>query len=287
MDRLQKKCFIAATGLHLFLISLLFIGPAFLSSDTKMPDEPLITFIPYKTTDQNISGGGDPKGGAPAPAPLPQPPAPAPEPVRTAAPEPTPEKQEPAPKAPKEPAPKETTTPRDTNEKSKPPKREISTTIVRRSTSTTSAAAKAKAAADARAAAAARQRAINQMANALSEIGGSLSGDTSIKDPRGPGGGGLPYANFLQGVKKIYSDAWILPDGIKDDTATVSVSVTIARDGTVISSRILQRSGDAAVNSSVQMTLDRVGRVVPLPDDSKESQRTVTINFNVKSKLLG
>ena len=287
MDRLQKKCFIAATGLHLFLISLLFIGPAFLSSNTKMPDEPLITFIPYKTTDQNVSGGGDPKGGAPAPAPLPQPPAPAPEPVRTPAPEPTPEKQEPAPKpAPKEPAPKEKTTPLDSDEKPKRSKPDISTTVVRRSTSTTSAAAKAKAAADARAAAAARQRAINQMANALSEIGGSLSGDTSIK-LLGPGGGGVPYANFLQGVKKIYSDAWILPDGIKDDTATVTVSVTIARDGAVVSSRILQRSGDAAVNSSVQMTLDRVGRVVPLPDDSKESQRTVTINFNVKSKLLG
>ena len=124
------------------------------------------------------------------------------------------------------------------------------------------------------------------MASAIDQIGGELSSGTSIK-LLGPGGGGVPYANFLQGVKKIYSDAWIVPDGIKDDTATVTASVTIARDGTVISSRILQRSGDAAVNSSVQMTLDRVRRVVPLPDDSKDNQRTVTINFNVKSKLLG
>ncbi|MGN6554678.1 MAG: hypothetical protein ACTHLW_13290 [Verrucomicrobiota bacterium] len=50
---------------------------------------------------------------------------------------------------------------------------------------------------------------------------------------------------------------------------------------------MVQRSSDPAVNQSVQMTLDRVSRVVPLPDDSKDNQRTVTINFSVKAKLLG
>ena len=103
----------------------------------------------------------------------------------------------------------------------------------------------------------------------------------------GGGGTGQAYANFLQVVRKIYTDAWIVPNGVNDDSATVTVSVTIARDGTVISTRIIQRSGEGSVDSSVQETLDRVRHVAPLPDDAKDDQRTVTFGFNVKAKLLG
>jgi TonB family protein len=285
MNRLQKKCFIAAAGLHLLLVIILFVGPAFLSSSSsKMPDAPVLTFVPYRTTDKDMSGGGYRDGGAP-PAPAPIPPTPTPAPV---VPAPEPQRELPAPKpVPKETTPpKDTTIPRDPTDKPKRVKPDVSTTVVRRDTADLKATTKAKAAADARAAADAQKQAVDQMTKAVDRIGGGLSTGTSIK-LLGPGSGGVPYANFLQGVKKIYSDAWIVPDGVKDDSATVAVSVTIARDGTVVSSRIVQRSGDAAVDASVQMTLDRVSRVVPLPDDSKDNQRTVTINFNVKSKLLG
>ena len=101
---------------------------------------------------------------------------------------------------------------------------------------------------------------------------------------KGPGGGGVPYANFLQAVKSRYQQAWIVPDGITDDNATVAASVTIARDGTVMSARITRSSGNAAVDRSVQVTLDRVKWAAPLPDDAKEDQRTVSINFNVAAK---
>src|ERR1051326_2994784 len=33
MNRVQKKCFIIATGFHLLLFSILIVGPAFLPSD--------------------------------------------------------------------------------------------------------------------------------------------------------------------------------------------------------------------------------------------------------------
>jgi TonB family protein len=58
--------------------------------------------------------------------------------------------------------------------------------------------------------------------------------------------------------------------------------VTIARDGTVVQARIVRFSGNVAVDDSVQMTLDRVRRLVPLPANAEEDQRTVTINFNAK-----
>ena len=65
------------------------------------------------------------------------------------------------------------------------------------------------------------------------------------------------------------------------------MTVTIARDGTVISARIVDRSGSPVVDQSVQATLDRVRYAAPLPDDAKEDQRTITIYFDVKAKLLG
>jgi TonB family protein len=150
----------------------------------------------------------------------------------------------------------------------------VSTTLIRRNPSENRATANQRRE---------TQTAVNQ---ALSRIQNNLSGSTEI-ELKGPGGGGLPYANFLAAVKKVYTDAWLLPDGITDDSATVTASITIARDGTVVSAYIVSRSGNADVNQSVQMALDRVKYAAPLPDDSNDNQRTVTINFNVKAKLLG
>lgn len=300
MNRLQKKCMIAATGFHLLLIVLLLVGPGFFSRESTVPDAPVLTFVPYQTTDQNISGGGNKNGGSPPPAPEPKPepvvtpPAAKPEPqVEPPAPKPEP-KPEPKPQPKPEPAPvREASKPKDddsfTEKVSTKPKRtkpKVSTTMVKRNDSDAQADARAKAQAEARAAAQARRAAIGKLSHALDQIGENLSSDTSI-ELKGPGGGGIPYANFLQGVKTVYTEAWRVPDGVKDDSATVTVSVTIGRDGSVLSSRIIRRSGDAAVDQSVQMVLDRVTRTVPLPADSDDNQRTVSINFNVKAKLLG
>jgi colicin import membrane protein len=128
-----------------------------------------------------------------------------------------------------------------------------------------------------------RRRIATAFGNAVDNLEQSLSGVTTI-ELKGPGGGGVPYANFLQAVKSRYQQAWVVPDGITDDNATVAASVTIARDGTVKSARITRSSGNAAVDRSVQVTLDRVKWAAPLPDDAKEDQRTVSINFNVAAK---
>src|ERR1039458_9776183 len=104
MNRLQKKCFIASAGFHLLLGLILLIGPAFLSSNSKTEDVPMVEFVAINTTDANIQGGGSPKGGSPPPAALPTPPTPAPVVDKTPAPEP--------PKIKKE-KPQEVTPPKD------------------------------------------------------------------------------------------------------------------------------------------------------------------------------
>ena len=73
MSRLQKKCFIGASGMHLLLLVVLFVGPAFMSGD-KVDDTPVLTFIPTITTDDKVSGGGAPKPPTPQLPPVERPP---------------------------------------------------------------------------------------------------------------------------------------------------------------------------------------------------------------------
>jgi TonB family protein len=278
MNRTQKKCFIAATSLHLLLALVLIVGPGFLASSSKPQDVPVMTFIPMITTDSAMSGGGNPKAAPPPPAPpLVQPAPPAPTP---------PQRVEPTP--PPEPPRTRVVEPVPTVEATTPPKHviKIEPKIVTRNSTTTKADTRrleddrAKDLAD-------RRKFVSDVINkTVTGIRGDLSPNTTIKfdDFQGPGGGGIPYGNWLQAVKKVYTDAWLVPDGVTDDSATVTVSITIGRDGTVISSSVARSSSNGLVNHSVEAALNRVRYAPPLPEGAKESQRTVTINFNLKAK---
>src|SRR5581483_2274095 len=277
---------IASAGIHLLLALILVIGPGFISSRNKHDDIPILDFVPVKTVDELISGGGNPKAKAAAALPIPPPvqepvappaPAPQPEPVKA---------REPDPPKPAEPVkPEEDSL--ETAKQPKKPKIEISKTLVtrkRESDSDKKAKQEAQAAAEAKAVADARRRLARQLGQAADHIGSELSGGTTVEDFKGPGGGGPSYANWRAAIKTIYENAWLLPEGVVDDDATTEATVTIARDGTVISFRITHLSGDSAVDRSVQAALDRVHQTRPLPDTAKEDQRTVTIKFSVRAK---
>lgn len=281
MNRLQRKCVIASAGFHLFLVLLLLIGPAFLSSRTKPDDMTVLDFVPVKTVDAMMSGGGNPRAQPPAPAP------PAPQPAaQPAAPPPQPAPPKPAVKS--EPAVKETvkSDPESLEvTKERRHKVEVSTTLVKRRTDD-GAEAKARSEAQAREAAEARRATAAAIGRAVAGIQGGLSGSTTI-ELKGPGGGGVPYANWLQAVNSTYQRAWDVPSSLDENTPAVAASITIGRDGSVISARIIRSSGNSAADQSVQVTLERVRRVPPLPDEAQEDQRTVTINFiNDKARRL-
>jgi colicin import membrane protein len=279
MDRTQKKCLIASTGVHLLLAVILVVGPAFLSSKGQSDNLPVLDFIPVKTVDALVSGGGERDAKPPPSAPAPQPPAPQPLPA--------PAIEKPIVKeSPKEEEVKPLKPEPDSLEPAKEHKKlpDVSTALTTR---TKDKAEKTREEArdreQAKALADARRRAAQEIDQAVDNIASGISGSTALK-LRGPGGGGLPYANFLQAVKSVYDRAWIAPDGAAEGDAVVTASVTIARDGTVISARITNASGNSAVDRSVQAALDRVRKAAPLPDDAKEDQRTVDIRFNAKAK---
>ena len=134
-----------------------------------------------------------------------------------------------------------------------------------------------------------RRNTANAIARATANLDKGLSTSTSIRIGDGDGrGSGPAYANFLQVVKSVYTRMWEVPDGASDG-AIISVSVTIARNGDVVRSSITHRSGDAIADASVELLLDRVHHIAPLPEDSKDDQRTVNIDFSVKAakRLLG
>jgi protein TonB len=280
MNRLQKKCFIASLGVHVLLGLILLIGPAFLSSKANQDEMQVLDFVPAKTVDALVSGGGTPDAKplpvqpSPQPKPVVQapPPAPEPQPVRQPEPEPPPEPKAPDPDALLQ------------SKESRKKKPEISTTMVTRRKDDLEKRRADAQAREQKAVTDARRRLARQIGEMAESLRDDVSGGTAIA-LHGPGGGGVPYANFLQSVMSAYKRAWsgTVPNDATDENVSVEASVTIARDGTVIDSQIISRSGRPAVDRSVQSVLERVKYAAPLPE-GKETQRIVPITFEVSPK---
>ena len=58
MTRLEKKCFIAASGTHALLFLILLVGPAFFVARDKVEPAHIITLVAGPVVDAPSSGGG-------------------------------------------------------------------------------------------------------------------------------------------------------------------------------------------------------------------------------------
>ena len=287
MDRLAKKCVIASGIVHGTLVLVLIVGPAFLGSDEQniTPDK-FIDYIPYKTIEESLSGGGNPN--VPNVVPPPEPPKP---PVVRTAP-PTPPKVVENVEQPKDndktikDVVKDPKPDKDSLEVNKPKANKI---VLVRVNDKTSAKSKEAAKADAKTAREAddkkRQEIARNIDNATSTIRSSASGGVQI-ELRGPGGGGIPYAGFNQTLASTYMRQWIAPSDAADSDAKVIVSVTLNRNGSVVSSRITKSSGNADLDRSVQQALDKVSFVAPFPEAVKDLQKTFHLEFDPKTKRM-
>ena len=277
MDRRQKKCLIASAALHGLLLLVLIVGPAFLVKETEVAkDMPILDVIPRKLIDEMMSGGGTPP---PQPkVPEPQPPKPQPKPqVERAQPkrQPKPEPKRAA-IAPKE-MPREI--PKDPPKDPPKPKWEptkADEVVVAKNIIQPSPKPVPRQTADPARISDALNRSVANLKDKL-----STSMDIDI-----PGTGGEAYANYAQYIKSLYDKAWVTPDGVSDDSASVRVEVVIAREGRLVSDRISRGSGAPAMDRSVQMALDRVraGSIRRFPEGAKDRERTFLINFNLQTR---
>lgn len=260
-------------GFHLLLLVILFVGPAFLSSRDKSDDSPVLDFVPMKTIDAALSGGGNPNATPPPPVPQPQPQPPAPQPQAS----PPPPQPQPVKEIVRTPEPS-----LDPVEKKRELPKVSLKTVVRRQTTTaksTSSNTDAEARADAK-----RREAFK---SALSNLREGLSSGTSVVMP-GPGGGGPTYAGYNMEVQRIYKQhydrALLVAGDIADEQTSVQATVTIERSGTVMSARILIPSKNPALNKLVQRVLDDVTFLRPFPEGAKDPERTLNIVFDLKPK---
>ena len=305
MNRVQKKCLIASTGLHGLLLLVVLFGSAFFTAKDKVEKSPPVEFITLdaKLIDGLTSGGGNPKVKPVPPAP------PSPAVVKTEAVSPPPKPQaEPVKPVKLEPVPPKRSKPEPVKEpvikdhqgfepiiKKEKKKNEIKVdttkVIVRNDTDAKSRAEAAKKKAqhekEAREYANAQHQARldreAQFKGALTNLKNNLTTGTDI-EPFGPGG--EAFVDYSQFVKNKYDEAWIAPGEGADDSATVQVKVTIARAGQVISAEIVKRSGSAMMDNSIDRVLKRVRFVAPFPEGAKDAERTFVINFNLKAKRL-
>ena len=284
MSRLYQKSVLASSGLHVLLELILVVCPAFLVPKPKVSDVQPITFIPDILIDQPFANPGGSPGSLP-PAPKPAPPVvrPSPPPPEV---RPAPPKEQPR-ETPKEPIPQETDSESlEVSKETTKKKPQISLTPVTRKP-TTKPTTKDTSTADTED----RQRSerskllVSQLNSTLSNIKSGTGSATRIEEGFGSGNSGPSYASYAAWVLTVFDNAWVAPEDASSEDATVEVSVTIASDGSIIAKRIVKRSGDSAVDASVQRALDKVttmGR--PFPEGAKDKQRSYIIPFNMKTK---
>jgi TonB family protein len=284
MTRLQRKCLIAVIGTHLLLVVALLCS-GFVRPKPRPENMQLLDVIPSKAIDALFTSGVHD-----AQPPPPAPPVPTPQPPQPTPPPPTPAVAQVEPVKPPEPQPaQEQPQPEDNKPADvplpKPPKKphvvepvlvKVTRPTVKQVDHSAEEAERAEKEAQKEAKRRQAERA-RAFADAATSIQHNASESTEVKMP---GENNQSYASFGSIVVSVYHHHWIAPDNMAGESAVVSFTVTIARDGTVTSSHITSASGDSSVDRAVQRMLDRVTIIHPFPDDTTDRERTYQIDFN-------
>jgi periplasmic protein TonB len=271
MSRLHRKCLLTSAGLHALLLLVLFFSAAFLDVPPKIFHLEVLDYIPSTLVDAELYGGGDPDVQPPPPEPeaTPHPALP------VTKPEPTPPQPEPEPSLEPEP-PVRTKEPEVKVTQPKPPpvkpKPAVKVQIKTRRVEPPSRRTETEKA---------KPNVANELASRFTDTTSRLSRQLTPKTTIGvPGPGGEAFANYSQAIISIYEQAWIKPIGI-EKACVVKATVTIARDGRVLSFRITRLSGNATVDDSVEQVLQRVKETRPFPEGAKDPTRIFNLSFEL------
>jgi periplasmic protein TonB len=303
MTRLQKKCFLVSVGLHGLLL-LVLVGTSAFRSRPSTKDIPILTMIPANILDQAGAGGGSPETAvAPPSAPQPLPPAspvvPTPQPVAPqhateavehVKPQPVERQPEPQPEPQPKPQPEPETKPEPEKEATTKPAHKThevrpSFALVNSTPSKTKTKTSEPVVSDSSSSPAARrlQRQIAQSLDALASGVKTSGASGTVVDMPGQGGGEA-FAGYETVVYNVYYHAWITPDSVADKQAATDVKIVVARDGAILSAEIVNKSGERALDKSVDRVLRAVTKLPPFPAAARDEQRSFVIRFNLESK---
>jgi colicin import membrane protein len=285
MNPLQKKCVYATAGGHLLLVLILILGPGFFRRQPPATELQALKIIPIGAVEDALTRG---TAQNPPPAAV-VPPVTAPEPtkpvVETPKPVELPKPVEPVVKPkPAEPDTPDDVTPGPTPVPVKPKPRKIDLDFSHpvehqvNSKPDTSAEDEHQAQLDAKKAAKQRATAADRILHSLDK---GLSSSTEVDVM---GNSSVATVNYGQLVQSIYDKYYVAPDNAGVNAASPKVHVVIGRDGTVISARITEPSGNRAVDESVRRVLDRVTMIQPFSPNAKEDQREYNITFDLTTQ---
>lgn len=271
----QKKYLLVSAGVHGILLLGLLILPA--SSFTpEKPQSPALKIRLQSSSSIEAVLRQQTLQTTPTP-PAPEPVLIDPEPVKVKPPKPAP-KPQPVPKPKKSPKKPPQTRPKKPEIKNKPDFNKFQK-IERMPTTQISEKAQKQQRERASQAAHDRQEVIRDRLGALSEQ--NLSDRSEVAEL----GADNALENWRRFVGKFYDDRWRWRKQTKvsNSRSTVEAKVVINLDGSVASAQIVQPSGVAELDDSVQDVLDRVRKISKKPP-SKTSikDRTFTIAFNLK-----
>ena len=293
MTRLQKKCFLLSVGVHGLLLVILVGSSAFRDKPATKDIHMLMTMIPANILDKAGVGGGSPEPAAAAP----QPPQPAPQVIRTP---PTPR---PAPAVVRTPQPVERQQPVERVERPKPrevtaeptlptlppkkvakPTDEIVPDYTPASTLTSRNKPKTSApeVSDTYTQVASNNHLKQRIAQSLNNLarGVQTSGAAgTVMDMTGAGGGEA-FVGYETVIFNAYYHAWVTPDSVAERSAKIDVKIVVARDGTILSADITSKSGESALDKSVERALRVVTKLPAFPAASHDEQRTFLIRFS-------
>lgn len=315
----NTRYLLTSVGIHAAAVGVLLFAPALSSHTAQDVPSPILEIIPdnLRLTDGNTLGGGNPD--AQPPKSSPQPPAPAPpeppqpEPPKTQPQTPPPEpakaveptKMEPpkkslpteiqrsAPKAqdvdPNLSTKKLKSSKTDFQLAEAPKKRSKKEAEAERNNSAAAAAAQearetrehqARVTAAREAWNKAQQARADAVRGVASNLGKNLSGSTSFEMP-GPGGAAYaPYGSYLMAFYKL---RWKKPTTLNVEHGEVEVEITVQRNGRVSAFKLVKPSGIRALDDSVREVLDGNRDLRPLPDGTTDSERRITIRFDLSA----
>ena len=268
MSRLLKKCLFLSIGLHVLLAAVLIFCAAFFVSK---PERilPTLSMIAPDVLDNLLKPQRANK-----PKPTPQPPV-----RRIVTPTP-PRKVTPTPPKKVTPTPPRKVTPKKQSPELKPTKSKVTpkpkrkTIKITQNTQTSKGATvRPKKNTDAKAPPVSAKQ-LNTIKSMRSQLSAAINVNVS-------GANAAAFTSYANLVVGVYRRAWepLIPSELAR-SRIAKVSVTIRRDGRVLSARIISRTGDAALDRSVQRALDHVKKIgKPFPPGSKDSQRTFTLDF--------
>ena len=263
MGRLKRSCVVGSVVFHALILAMLVLGPMLLAKREEKAR--VIDLIPSEVIDKLLS---------PA-APVAPPPAPAPPKPK----KPEPKKAQPKPKIKPQPL---TPKPKKITPKPKPKiKPKPLTSKPKKITPKPKPKIKVNLNSNVRKPDAQKKESQKEAAKqqtALNKLQTKLSGRTSVNVPLGR----YASAKYESLIRRKYMDATIHPGAISGDPV-VRVRLVIARNGTILSARVTNKSGVASWDRSVQKALDRVKFIKPFPESMKGSQQTFNLNFNSRS----